>query len=397
MFEIRPIHDNEYAALARVTALGFGSHANESLLPVWKLPLEPDRTIAALEDGQIVGGAASYSQTMTVPGGELRAASLDNVAVQPTHRRKGALAGMMEHLLRDMHERDEPLSALSASETTIYGRYGYGIATSSENWSIEGAHAAFRLPAEQPGKLRFLSKEEARGVVPDIVDRSYSMRPGYTSTTDGLWDLFLVDAEPWRGGASAMSHVAYEVEGRVDGYVGYRVKDRKVRVSGLFSATDEAHRTLWEFCFGVDLMTGVEASGRPVDDPLPWMLADPRKLKRTTQDQMWLRLVDVRAALSGRRYAEEGRLVIEVMDGACQWNQGRLELEAGPDDAACKDSSAPPDLVLDAADLASVYLGAVPMSTLARSGRVEECTAGALARADRMFSSPVQPWWPISI
>ena len=397
MFEIRTVHDDEYEALARAISLGFGSGWDESLTAMWRRPLEQDRTIAVLEDGQIVGGASAYTQTMTVPGGELPTASLDNVSVQPTHRRMGGLAGMMERLLSDMHERGEPLSSLSASETTIYGRYGYGIGTLAENWSIEQRHPAFRRPVEYPGRLRFLTKEEAREAIPGIVERACSSRPGYTGTNDGLWDWIFADPESWRRGASAMLYVVYEEDGRGDGYVAYRLKDRKVVVNKLISATDDAHAALWGYCFGVDLVTGVEAGARPVDDPLPWMLADPRVLKRSVHDQMWLRLVDVRAALAGRRYSEEGRLVFDVKDESCPWNQGRLELEGGADGAQCKASDASPDLGLRSSTLSTAYLGAVPMSTLARAGMVEEYTAGALARADRMFSTSVRPWWPISI
>ena len=378
-------------------SLGFGAGWSESVTDLWKRPLEQDRTIAVLEDGQIVGGAAAYSLTMTVPGGELPTSALDNVSVQPTHRRMGGLTGMMEHLLSDMHERGEPLSALGASETTIYGRYGYGIGTMSERWSIEGSHPAFRRPVEYPGRLRFLTKEEAREAIPGIVERACSSRPGYTNTSDGLWDFYFADPEDSRRGASAMLYVVYEVDGRGDGYVAYRLKDRKVVVDKLISATDDAHAALWGYCFGVDLMTGVEAGSRPVDDPLPWMLADPRVLKRSIHDQMWLRLVDVRAALAGRRYSEDGRLVIDVKDESCPWNQRRFELDGGPDGAECKVSGASPDLGLRASTLSTAYLGAVPMSTLAHAGMVEEYTAGALARADRMLSTEVQPWWPISI
>ena len=397
MFEIRPVHDDEYEALARAMSLGFGPGWSESITAMWRRPLEPDRTIAVLEDGQIVGGAAAYSLTMTVPGGELPTSALDNVSVQPTHRRMGGLKGMMEHLLSDMHERGEPLSSLRASETTIYGRYGYGVATLAEHWSIEGRHPAFRRPVEYPGRLRFLTKEEARQAIPGIVERACSSRPGYTNTKDGLWDAIFADPELWRRGASAMLYVVYEEDGRSDGYVAYRLKDGKVVVDKLISATDDAHAALWGYCFGVDLMTGVEAGSRPVDDPLPWMLADRRVLKRSVQDQMWLRLVDVRAALAGRRYSEEGRLVLDVKDESCPWNQRRLELDGGPDGAECKASSAAPDLSLQASTLSTAYLGAVPMSTLAHAGMVEEYTAGALARADRMLSTEVQPWWPISI
>ena len=189
-------------------------------------------------------------------------------------------------------------------------------------------------------------------------------------------------------------HAVYERDGRPDGYVIYRtnIGEQRLRVYELMAATDEAHAALWQFCFSVDLMTTTEAGNRPVDDPLLWMLADPRLLRRSPSDGTWLRLVDVAAALSSRSYASEGRLRFDVQDPLCPWNQGRLELEAGPDGARCRSTAERPDLVLSAADLGAVYLGAVRFRTLAQAARVHEGTPGAISRADAMFVTQTQPW-----
>ena len=205
-----------------------------------------------------------------------------------------------------------------------------------------------------------------------------------------LWDLF-------GGGTSGYTrrmHAVYERDGRPDGYLIYRMNigEERLRVYELMAATDEAHAALWQFCFGVDLMTSTEASNRPVDDPLLWMLANPRLLRRSPTEYPWLRLVDVAAALTGRSYASEGRLRFDVRDPLCPWNEGRLELEAGSDGARCRSTEGSPDLVLSAADLAAVYLGAVRFRTLAQAARVQEETPGAISRADAMFVTQHQPW-----
>ena len=129
-----------------------------------------------------------------------------------------------------------------------------------------------------------------------------------------------------------------------------------------------------------------------MDDPLPWMLADTRRLQRNTRDGLWLRLVDVAATLSQRQYAAAGKLVIQVQDEVCPWNAKRFALEAGPEGASCRATEAAPELALTAAALASTYLGAVSFSTLGAGwagGRAESRGAGAGQQNVRGTASPV--------
>ena len=109
---------------------------------------------------------------------------------------------------------------------------------------------------------------------------------------------------------------------------------------------------------------------------------------------MWLRLIDVAAALKLRTYMHADRLVLEIRDEICPWNEGRFVLEGSLEGATCSPSDSPPDLVLAVSALASTYLGAVSFSTLSHAGLVDERTPGALSRADRMFAVQHQPWTP---
>ena len=170
-----------------------------------------------------------------------------------------------------------------------------------------------------------------------------------------------------------------------------------LEVQELMGLTPAAWAALWEYCLGMDLTTGTAASRRPVDDPLLWMLADPARLQRSVMDRMWLRIVDVGPALERRRYGGEGRLVMEVRDEFCPWNDGVYELEGGESYASCRRTGSEPDLALSVSDLAAAYLGAVGFTTLARAGRVEERTPGALAVADAMFRTGLAPWAPYNL
>jgi predicted acetyltransferase len=233
-----------------------------------------------------------------------------------------------------------------------------------------------------------------RRTFPEVYRRANARRPGAIELSEQFWDNVVEDFVPPGADGSPFFHLAYEQDGRIDGYARYRTGGQRVKVDELMSVSVEAGAALWRFCFDLDLMRGTDAVERPADDPLPWMLADSRRLRRSSADGVWIRLVDVAAALSGRRYMRSGGLALEVSDPYCPWNDGCYELTGGPDGAECRRSNAGPDLTLSVTDLAATYLGAVSFATLHLAGRVEEHTPGALNRADSMFASELKPWGP---
>jgi predicted acetyltransferase len=213
--------------------------------------------------------------------------------------------------------------------------------------------------------------------------------------------VYARDPEWTRQGASRHYDVVYETaRGRVEGWVSYRVENRWpsglasniINVRMLVGLVPEAEAALWRYLFDMDLAGTIKLLGRPVDDPVRWRLADPRRL-RTTEvgDHLWVRLLDVAGALAARRYAVDDALVLEVSDPVRPRNQGRFRLDGGPDGAACEPTSATPDLALGVADLGAAYLGGTSLASLARAERVAELTEGALLRADRMFASAPPP------
>src|SRR5260370_40294577 len=137
-----------------------------------------------------------------------------------------------------------------------------------------------------------------------------------------------------------------------------------LRLGMLIAATAEAYASLWRHVLDVDLMARVSAEMRPVDEPLRFLLADSRQPKTRIEDGLWLRLVDVAAALAGRRYAVEGRLGLRGRDEFCSWNDGPYELVGGPAGAECKPNTGTPDLPPDAPDPAALPLRAHPFRPL---------------------------------
>lgn len=392
--DLRFIGDIERPAFLRTMAVGFGSTMTDDDVKVSARTLRNSRSLAALDGDEIVGTAVVYPMQMNIPEGRSAAtAVVAGVTVLPTHRRRGILTRMMDMHLRQAYDNGEIFAMLGASESIIYGRYGYGIASIIERWSIDRRHTELAYAPESPGRLRFIDKDDAAELLPSVAVKVCADRPAFVALHPDHWSEFLADFEHERRGGSAFHFVVYEENGGIDGYVIYRLDGQTVKVIDLMAGSDAAHAALWRFCFGIDLRTTIECDDRPVDDPLPWMLADPRRLQRSPRDGMWLRVLDVQKALEARTYAREGRIVFEVRDDFCPWNDGRYELEGGAEGARCEPTTAEPDITLSAADLGATYLDGVAFSTLEHAARVEAASPEAVQLADAMFRTRRKPWW----
>jgi predicted acetyltransferase len=400
--EIRTVPEESFEDFLKADYRAFGEYPRREDFEPSRKVFEPARTLAGYDGGQMVGTAAAATFSLTVPGGEVPMAGVTGVGVVPTHRRRGILTHLMRRQLDDVREAGEPVAGLWASESVIYGRFGYGMAAYSTELEMERARSQFLRPLDESGRVRLVDREEALEILPVVFDRFRARQPGFWSRTPGWWDLMLADLEHRRDGATALWFVIHETEGQPDGYATYRVKHDwsgafpadTLLVRELIAGTDQAYARLWRYCFDVDLIAKIEAWPRAVDEPLFHMLADPRRLSVRVFDGLWLRLIDIPRALSARRYSSDGRIALDLRDEFCPWNEGRYELEAGPDGAECSRTEGEPDLVLSAADLGAVYLGGVPFASLARAGRVQECRDGALRRADALFAWDPQPWCP---
>jgi predicted acetyltransferase len=402
-FELRPVTPDEVAAYVRTDLAAFGqSRVDRERLKLEWTHHELDRTLAAFDEGEIVGTGRLYSLELTLPGGRLMpVAGVSWIAVLPTHRRLGILSAIMSRQLEDAVARGETMAVLYASEGVIYRRFGYGVATTSIDFTLERRHAAFLQAVPAGGRVRLVDEGTARKVFPELFDRARRVQPGAVSRVDAWWgdQFFHVDKKD----EGPNFFVAYESPARdVDGYAAYRTVSRwergvsrnRLEVEDLVTVTPEARAVLWRYLCDVDLVETVKAWGCPVDEPLRWLLAESRRLQvDRVSDGLWVRLLDAAAALAARTYAAPGRVVFEVADplrphGAAA---GRVALEGGPDGADAQRTRAQPDLVLGVAELGAAYLGGVAFSTLARAGLVEERTTGALARADAMFRTEPAP------
>ncbi len=401
--EMRPITAEEFIAFNRTVESATGERTADSFLDQVR-PITPlDRTLVCLDGDQMVGTTAAYAFELTLPGAVVvPVAAVTAVSVLPTHRRQGLLSGMMRRQLADVRERGEAIAVLQCSESLIYGRFGYGLATSTATYEIEREHTTFARALAAPGRVTMVGHEAAAPLLHQLHDQARRMRPGGLGLPEGYWTLVLRDPHAPLGDLGPRFFATYAApDGTVEGIVNYRVRSTaeyglttsRLTIGHLVSTTPQAYAALWHYCLHADLMKTIYAAQRSIEEPLRWLLADPRRLRTVAlMDDLGVRLVDVAAALAARRYAAAGRLVLEVADHFCPDQAGRYLLEGGPEGATCQRTTEEADLVLDVADLGAAFLGGVRFETLAQAGRVRALTPDALARADALFRTERAPW-----
>ncbi len=401
MFDVRPtenLDDFEEAFLAIGQYFNAEPERERTERFTQLMPLE--RMHAARENGQIVGGAGVFPFELSIPGGSIRCAGVTVVGVHPTHRRRGVLRAMMRAQLDDVHARGEPVAALWASEETIYGRFGYGMASVCGDATIAREHGEYAFPFESRGTVRFLDADEALELLPQVWERAFKRTPGMIRRPGPWWkNRTIADPLDRRDGGGPKRFALLDLDGEPQAYAIYRHNPAwedgssaaRLGVIEVIAATPRATAEMWRFVLDIDWQATIAAQLLPPDHPLFFLLAKPRRLKLRLADGIWIRLVDVGQALSARSYAAEGDVVFEVADSFCPWNEGRWTLSGG----SCARTDDEPDLRCDVSVLGSVYLGGFTFAELERGLRVEELRPGAVDRADAIFRrTTVRPWCP---
>lgn len=405
--EYRQIIQDEHKALGIVIDRGFGGHyePSDERYEIDKKVLTPDLTMCAFDGDEIVGTSGAFPFESSVPGGALvKNAGVTIITVATMYRRRGILTEMMGRLLRQEREKGFIVGSLWASESIIYGRYGWGMAVQNESFKIDTRRATLKHMPEIPGRVRFVPRDEVRKVASAVWEAAVNAHVGFPRKSEPMLDSFAKGMNDTSGGWNKPFFIAYEEDGRPLGYARYLVKELHVfgeKVHGLINADDvihtspASHAALWNHLLNIDLYDSLSTWRSPSDDALPWMLADQRALERRPYDGVWYRMFDIAEALSARTYLAEGSLVIEVEDSFIPEWGGRFELTGGPDGATCVATTKSPDITLPTATLSMIYLGGAKLADLERAGRVEENTDGSIALADSMFATVRAPWCPM--
>ncbi len=395
-YPLRTIGAHELDAWARMITTTYGQDWYEGGLRNAATSIEPGRTIAAYDGDEIVGGASIYGRVMTIPGSAAPVAGITLVAVLPTHRRRGILTAMMRKQLTDLYESGgEPITALNAAEATIYGRFGYGIASHVAELQGDKRFMALRPGTDLgDGTIRLLGRQEARPLLEKVYDTARRGGVGWVDRTEKFWEARLADGERARDGGTALRFAVHtEPGGEATGYALYRSKAQLVQVIEVAATARQSYAALWRYLLDLDAHSEL-AYDAAVDEPLKHLLTDPRAARTTLIDNLWVRLVDVERALTARRYSASLDLVLEVQDPFCPWNAGRYSLRADGESVTCERTQARPDLRLTSAELGAAYLGGTTLSSLAAAGRVEELRPGALTVASLAFRGEREPFHP---
>src|SRR5436309_5795252 len=406
-YEMRAITADELPAFFTILTAAFGDDSNDDELAIETLTAETERTIAAFDGSDIVATAGAFSFDMSVPGGRLPTAGVTYVSVRTTHRRRGLLSAMMRDQLHDIHRRGEPIAALWASEAAIYGRFGYGVASQLLRVEVDRVDAKVRSDlADDPSlRLRLVTPGDVASDIEQIELALVDTRPGQF-VRDKRWiDTLVADPKSRHAAMSSLRAIlAYDGDDAV-GYALYRSKNDAVRphmlpdgqviVFAQAALTPAADVALSRTILSLDLMRSIRWWDRPMDDTLPHLLTDARQARTTVLDGLHVRVVDLPAALEGRRYAGPVDVVLEVDDPICEWNTGRWHLRGDSDGAQCTRTDDAPTLRLSMEDLGAGYLGGTSLMTLAAAGRVKAGDEQALAQVSAAFGWHVAPWCPV--
>jgi predicted acetyltransferase len=394
---IRAGEPGDWPAVADLLAYAFHEQPTPESRDVEGAVVEAERTLVAEDGSTMVGHAGAYTRELTVPGAIVPAAHVTLVGVAPTHKRRGLLTRMMHRQLREIAAAGrEPIAALWASETKIYPRFGYGPAAPRLRMQIMMREV--RPPAGlAPGsadRLRLVEPGDAVAELRQVYDRLRPERTGWSSRDDRWWRFVLADLESRRDGATALRGVVYDTPHGPAGYALWRTKDGwdrhgpdgEVRVREVVAEHPAAYAALWHFLLTIDLARSVSVSFAAPDEPLLYLVDEPRRLGSELSDGLWIRITDLPGALRARRYAAPADVVLEVTDPLLDQNTGRWRLTAGPDgQATCTPTTDPAGLACTVLELGSAYLGATSLAALAAAGTVRELTPGALRQASVAF------------
>ncbi len=358
-----------------------------------------DRRTTAVYDDTIpsaespIGTVNSWAAPLTVPGGStVDGWAISSVTVAPTHRRRGVASALLGAELRTAHALGFPTAILTVSESVIYGRWGFGPATWASEWRVDTKRVRWAGPATT-GRLSFTEPEAYRETGRAVLANVMAGRAGEIGLARQLADRLI---GPLKGNPEASKYrlVRYDSPaGDPEGFVSYIVKDsddftrHTIEVTYLAAATEEARLALWRYLLELDLVAEVHIYTVGVDDPIPYLVSDIRGARETgRQDHLWVRILDVPAALSARRYERDGDLVLEVTDDM-GFADGRYRMRVTGGEATVETTTAAPDVTLPVSSLGAMYLGHDAARHLALAGRL----SGDADALDRLFRTAVPP------
>lgn len=395
--------DSWHDAIAR----GFQETVRDDERELYRRLTEVERSFGFQVEGRWVATFGAFTRRLGVPGGaDLEHAAISEVTVHSPYRRRGLLGQMMRHQLEDCVRRGEPVATLWASESLIYGRFGFGQAVTRHLLSGRSRELRFLPEVALAGSVGELTREQFLALARKLHPGLRAERPGtFSRDSETGWEMSTVDSEGARAGASPLRYLAHFAEdGEPDGIATYRFKegedgpspDGEVRVHELWAEQPTAYASLWRYLLDIDLARRFRYRNAAPDEPLRHLVADHRQVTTELTDGLYLRVIDLPAALQARAYAAPVDVVLEVTDDLLPTNAGRWRLrsEGDPGTTRVERTEDPADIALDVRELGTVYLGGTTLRELHRAGRVTELAPGAVDTTAAALTWPRSPWCP---
>jgi predicted acetyltransferase len=365
----------------------------------------PERFFGFQVGDRWVSTCGSQDRTMITPGGSVPVAAVTLVTVAPGYRRRGLLRQMMHHQLTEVIGGGErPLALLWASESGIYGRFGFGPVTAMAQLSGLTDATAFRAGTDLgAGSVDEVSCEEYLAAAPDIRASLLPCRPGHLDRPEAFWRAATFDPERQRQGTGPRRYaIHFAPDGDPDGFATFRIKRHssitdlgaEVVIEELEAANPAAYARLWRWLLDLDLVRAFSVRHSAVDAPIRQLVSNTRMLKTTLIDGTYARIVDVAGALQSRTYVLDLDTVLEVTDDFLPQVAGRYRLRAGVDGAMVERTDTSPDVTVSIRELSASYLGAAPLTQFLHAGLLAEHTPGSAARISAAFGSSRTPWCP---
>ncbi|GAA5148791.1 GNAT family N-acetyltransferase [Microbacterium pseudoresistens] len=338
---------------------------------------------------------------LTVPGGEIPMWAISSVTVAGTHRRRGIARNLLEGELRAASDAGLAIAGLTVSEATIYGRYGFASAVPVASVTVDTVRAGWADSARtDEGRVLFCDRETLADDLGRLHERTRTARAGQIAGWAGRWKRAAGVFESDKERASVRGVHYLDADGEVRGALAYTLSEvpdafrSELKVRALIAETDGALRALWRFVVQHDLVVRARADLRPVDDPLPWLVADQRAVQVSVHDHGWLRILDVPAALAARTYRAPLDAVVAV-DDPLGFATGTWRLTVDGGQASTVETDGPADVSLDVATLSALYVGGVSAVRLRAAGRLNASAeiAAAIDDAFRAADAPLLGIW----
>lgn len=364
------------------------------------IAVRPEWTMCAFEDGKLVTTFAAWPFKMRFNGNRVPVAGVTNVTTLPGYRRRGHLTKATKSHFKRLHDQGgRPIAILHAAHAAIYQRYGYGVVSYWNEFSINPRQIRFSDDRPVKGTYASLSGDDYT-VLREIYERFRKERTGYLHRAAVVWEGVLL-GKPAKGELKGV--VVYREDESPLGFVIYTVKndpgkrttepEQVIRIQDFCWLSPAAYRALWNYFAPMDLVRKI-SGGAPCDDPMIHLLQEPRMLHSTKWDGLMGRIVDVEKALPERGFQAEGTLVFDVVDEMCPWNRGCWKLETSPSEARITRTTEAPDVTVPDSTLAMLAFGQISATEAFRMGRLDLLKHDALPMWDAVMRTKYRPFCP---